>query len=304
MSESGTGWSGTGRSDTGRSGRGGAGEGDGTSGTGEADGTGGTGAPGGKTRFEDIYDRPDPRAYFRRLAPLEYEIPQQARAAFRRAAAERGGGTVLDLCCSYGINAALLNHDVTLAELYARYTDPAVSELTSAELAVRDKEFYASRRREDAAPVIGLDVADNALRYARAVGLLDDAYAENLEEGAQPSSRLRAAMADVGLITLTGGGSYLTRRTFDALLGWAGRPLRVSAFVLRTVSYRPIADCLATHGLRTVCDPSRTYPQRLFTDAGEQRFAVEAVRALGADPTGREAAGRFHTVLYESVPEE
>lgn len=260
-------------------------------------------APGGKTRFEDIYDRPDPRAYFRRLAPLEYEIPQQAQAAFRRAAAERDGGTVLDLCCSYGINAALLNHDVTLAELYARYTDPAVSALTAAELAVHDKEFYASRRRADAVPVIGLDVAGNALRYARGVGLLDDAYAENLEGDALPSPRLRAAMSDVGLITLTGGGSYLTRRTFAALLAWAGRPLRVSAFVLRTVSYGPIADCLAEHGLRTVVDRSRTYPQRLFTDAAEQRFAVEAVRALGADPAGREAAGRFHTVLYESIPE-
>lgn len=259
---------------------------------------------GGKARFDDIYDQPDPRAYFRRLAPLEYEIPQQAQAAFRRAAAERGGGTVLDLCCSYGINAALLNHDVTLAELYARYTDPAVDGLASAELAVRDKEFYAARRRSDAAPVIGLDVAGHALRYAREVGLLDDVFAENLEEGAPPSPRLRAAMADVGLITLTGGGSYLTRRTFAALLEWTGRPVRVSAFVLRTVSYRPIAECLAAHGLRTVADPSRTYPQRLFTDDREQRFAVEAVRELGADPEGRESEGRFHTVLYESVPAE
>ncbi|MFF8609856.1 hypothetical protein ACF06X_28460 [Streptomyces sp. NPDC015346] len=274
-------------------------------------GTGGTGGTGGKARFDDIYDQPDPRAYFRRLAPLEYEIPQQAQAAFRRAAAEREGGTVLDLCCSYGINAALLNHDVTLAELYARYTDPAVSELTPAELAVRDKEFFAARRRPDAAPVIGLDVAGHALRYAREVGLLDDSFAENLEEGADegadegaaPSPRLRAAMADVGLITLTGGGSYLTRRTFAALLPWARRPLRVSAFVLRTVSYRPIEECLAAHGLRTFSDPSRTYPQRLFTDENEQRFAVEAVRALGADPEGRETEGRFHTVLYESVPE-
>lgn len=34
----------------------------------------------GKTRFDEIYDAPDPRAYFRRLAPLEYEIPQIGRA--------------------------------------------------------------------------------------------------------------------------------------------------------------------------------------------------------------------------------
>jgi hypothetical protein len=35
--------------------------------------------------------------------------------------------TVLDICCSYGINAALLNHHVTLEELYDRYTSPKLS---------------------------------------------------------------------------------------------------------------------------------------------------------------------------------
>lgn len=262
----------------------------------------------GKARFDDIYDQPDPRAYFRRLAPLEYEIPHHAQAAFRRTSAAADGGTVLDLCCSYGINAALLNHEVTLAELYAHYTAPGTEDLTTAELVLRDKQFYGARRRADAVPVIGLDIAGRALRYAQDVGLLDDAFAENLERDA-PSDRLRDAMAGVGLLTLTGGGSYLTRRTFEALLGFARRPVRVSAFVLRTVSYVPVAECLAAYGLRTVADVSRTYPQRLFTDAREEAFAVEAVRALGADPSGREESGpagpgRFHTVLYESGPAE
>ncbi|MFG2331127.1 hypothetical protein ACGFMM_16055 [Streptomyces sp. NPDC048604] len=262
----------------------------------------------GKARFDDIYDQPDPRAYFRRLAPLEYEIPQHAQSAFRRAAAVPGTGTVLDLACSYGINAALLNHDVTLAELYAHYTAPGVERLTTAELVLRDKQFYGTRRRADAVPVIGLDIAAHALRYAQDVGLLDDAYAENLERDA-PSARLREAMAGVGLLTLTGGGSYLTRRTFDALLDCARKPVRVCAFVLRTVSYAPVVESLAAHGLRTVADVSRTYPQRLFTDAREEEFAVEAVRALGADPSGRERSGpegpgRFHTVLYASGPGE
>ncbi|EST36825.1 hypothetical protein [Streptomyces roseochromogenus] len=57
-------------------------------------GAGGTeGVAGGKARFDDIYDRPDPRAYFRRLAPLEYEIPHHAQPVFRQAATER---TALD----------------------------------------------------------------------------------------------------------------------------------------------------------------------------------------------------------------
>ncbi|WP_223772781.1 hypothetical protein [Streptomyces sp. 135] len=135
-----------------------------------------TATPSGKTRFDDIYDQPDPRAYFRTLAPYEYEIPHHAQAVFRRTRelrsrmpGDEGPVTVLDVCCSYGINAALLNHDLTLADLYAHYTSAA---LTPQELIECDKEFYATRRRPDATPMIGLDAAANATRYALDAGLL------------------------------------------------------------------------------------------------------------------------------------
>ncbi|MEU7282085.1 hypothetical protein AB0A69_25405 [Streptomyces sp. NPDC045431] len=268
------------------------------------------GPDGGKARFDDVYDQPDPRAYFARLAPLRYEIPHHAQTVFRRTVAEwrtaaprggRGAPTVLDVCCSYGVNAALLNHDLTLAELYEHYTCPRARRLSTEELIAWDKEFYAGRRRADAVPVVGLDIAGRALRYARAVGLLAAAFTDNLERGpAGPG--LRRAASGVGLLTMTGGGSYVTRRTFDALLDATRPPVWVSAFVLRTVSYAGIAEALASRGMRTVADPARTWPQRRFTDAREQAYAVEAVRALGADPEGLESAGRFHTVLYESRP--
>ncbi|MET7617754.1 hypothetical protein [Streptomyces sp. NPDC005408] len=262
----------------------------------------------GKSRFDDIYNRPDPRAYFRRLAPLEYEIPHQAQDVFLRARAARAavpgtGGpvTVLDLCCSYGINAALLNHDLTLAELYAHYTGPDAEGLSTAELIDLDKEFYASRRRTDATPVIGLDAADQAVRYAVAVGLLDEGYAENLEQHS-PSPRLRRAVAGTGLITVTGGIGYITRRTFEALMECAEVPLWVTAFVLRTVDYEPVISALSAFGLVTGTDPSGTYPQRLFTGPAEQRNAVEQTRMAGHDPTGLETEGRYYTQLFQSRP--
>jgi SAM-dependent methyltransferase len=266
------------------------------------------GTASGKTRFDDIYNEPDPRAYVRRLAPLEYEIPHHAQGVFRRTRADRsaadgtdGPVTVLDLCCSYGFNAALLNHDVTLAELYAHYTSHEAEALTPAELIEHDKKFYASRRRADAAPVIGLDTADNAVQYARAVGLLDEAYAENLEHH-PPSPRLRRAVAGAGLITVTGGVGYITHRTFQALLECRREPVWVSAFVLRTVPYQPVIAELAAKGLTTETDSAQTYPQRLFTSAAEQRRAVELVLRAGDDPTGLEADGRYHTRLYQSRP--
>ncbi|MGW6145365.1 hypothetical protein [Streptomyces sp. NPDC055140] len=133
----------------------------------------------------------------------------------------------------------------------------------------------------------------NAVQYALAVGLLDEAYAENLEHH-PPSPRLRRAVADTGLITVTGG--------VHALLGSKRGPTWASAFVLRTVPYQPVIAQLAAHGLTTETDSAQTCPQRLFTSAAEQRRAVEQVLRAGDDPTGLEAESRYHTRLYQSRP--
>ncbi|MFI7100745.1 hypothetical protein ACIBK8_15415 [Streptomyces sp. NPDC050161] len=269
-------------------------------------------APARMTRFDDIYTQPDPRPYFRTLGPLGYRTPHYAQGLFRRLAHHIGipgptgeGGdrraTVLDVCCSYGINAALLNHHVTWDELHTRYTSPQAARWTTAELIEADLAYYAARRRSDAVPVIGLDIAAPALAYARAAGLLDAAFAENLET-APPTPALRRAAGGVRLITVTGGASFLSARTFHALLDSTERPPWVAAFVLRTGSYGDIAIGLAEHGLVTEKDTARTYPQRRFTDARERQYAIAAVTAAGDDPHGAETGDHFHTALHLSRP--
>ncbi|WP_225725519.1 MULTISPECIES: hypothetical protein [unclassified Nocardia] len=260
--------------------------------------------PGGRTPFDDIYDRPDPREFFSVLGRFDYQTPHHAQPVFRRLVIERHRSrpvTVVDLCCSYGINAALLNHHLTLADLYAHYTSPAVSELDTAELIAHDKDFYAARRRDDAVPVVGLDIAASAIDYALAVGLLDAGFTENLETSTASTTLLRT-VGEAGLITVTGGASFLTGRTFHQLLRAANEPMWVAAFVLRTGSYRPIADALAEYGLITEADPGHTVAQRRFTDLDEQRYALAAVTATGADPSGKETDGYYHTTLHLSRP--
>ncbi|MEV6953816.1 hypothetical protein [Streptomyces sp. NPDC051183] len=253
----------------------------------------------GMTSFDEIYGLPDPRGYFTGLEPYGYQTPHHAQAVFRALTGRElppGRSAMLDLCCSYGINAALVNHDVTLEELYERYTSAKTAELTTAELIEWDREFYASRRRPDAVRAIGVDVSGPAVAYALSVGLLDEGYCENLET-AEPGTGLRRAAAGAGLITVTGGVSFLSERTFGRLFTAAGRPVPVAAFVLRTHDYRPIAECLRSYGL-AVERSTATHPQRRFTDPQEQRIAVETVTALGEDPAGKESAGYFHTRLH------
>ncbi|MFF5538465.1 hypothetical protein ACFY71_39450 [Streptomyces cinerochromogenes] len=78
----------------------------------------------------------------------------------------------------------------------------------------------------------------------------------------------------------------------------------MAALVLRTGSYRNIADGLARFGLTTQKDRSRTYPQRRFTGPDEQQYAIAAVSAAGDDPRGKESDGHFHTALHLSRPRE
>lgn len=164
-----------------------------------------------KACFDDIYDSPDPRAYFRTLGALDYEIPQLAQPAVTSVMAtlrdEAGRSPaplrVLDVCCSYGVNAALLRTDVTLAQMYDRYSSEVLATLTPTEVAEQDARLFAGRRTATAW-VAGLDVAQNAIDYACRVGLLDQGWAEDLE-AADPSPGLADELARVDLIITTGG---------------------------------------------------------------------------------------------------
>lgn len=266
----------------------------------------------GKASFDDIYDQPDPRAYYRTLRPHEYQIPHHAQDLVRRllgakplvGAAERGPLTVLDVCCSYGLNAALLNHALTLEDLYTHYAqyDDGAPSLSSAELAAADRAFFATHRRYDAVRALGLDAAGNAVRYASEAGILQGGFAEDLEH-AEPSAQLRRALGEVSLVTVTGGVGYVTARTFERLARHFERPVWVLALVLRTVGYEDISASLARHGLVTV-KAGTTYVQRRFTTPEEQRHALEAVHGAGLSAEGREADGYYHADLYLSGPGE
>ena len=258
-----------------------------------------------KTDFTRIYREPDPRAYFRTLMPLNYQIPQQALPVFQAvlAASERTGRprTVLDVCCSYGINAALLRCEVDLREIGARYTErtPAVlSELIDA-----DAQFYADRRRRTDRAVFGLDVSSPAIDYGVGAGLLTGGWAEDLE-ASEPSTELSAGLRDVNMIISTGGVGYIGPRTFDRLVATVGdrHDLWLVIFVLRVFAYDEIAETLTRYGLVTEQVPGLTFRQRRFADTDEFDAANHDVLARGLDPTGKEADGWYHAECFISRP--
>jgi hypothetical protein len=259
---------------------------------------------GHKANFDNIYDQEDPRGYFRTLGHLDYQIPQQARPVIERVHAAAGRErTILDVCCSYGINAALLRHDLDIGDLIERYTDSAVDDLPIAERIAADRAFFADRARVDGPTVLGLDAAPNAIKYAKRVDLLSAGWAADLESNEAPAE-LAAGVRDVGMIVCTGGVGYIGAPTFARLLALTADPSEVwlTVFVLRTFPYDEIAAALDEFGLVTEQVPDRTYPQRRFASDDEQQAALHDVVARGLDPAGKEAEGWFHADCYITRP--
>ncbi len=274
--------------------------------------TGSAKAGHGKADFNHIYDQPDPRDYFSTLGEFGYEIPQRALPVFQalltalrsgREAVDAAPLRVLDLCCSYGVNAALMRCDVSMDELFDHYANPAFADLLPAELFRKDEAYYAERCRPDAVRVSGLDVAGNAVAYGCGVGLLDAGWSEDLE-ASDPSPQLTDHLKGVDLVTTTGGVGYITERTFDRVLAARrdGSAPWVAAFVLRTVSYDRISETLAQHGLVTEQLTGVTFPQRRFTSEAERDAALRDVSGRGLDPAGLEDTGTYHADFFLSRP--
>lgn len=259
-----------------------------------------------KANFDAIYEMPDPREYVRVLCGLDYVIPDLAKGTFRAAAhaLEQYRGRpvkVLDLGCSYGINAALLRYplDIDLvAQRYGAMTDCALS---TAELIELDRHYFRAWPTRPMT-LVGLDRSRPAITYATAVGLLDAGLTCDLEK-APPSAQARQMLQGVDLVISTGCVGYVGERTFHHILSAIeGPPPWVLSFVLRMFSFDAIASRLAIHGLVTEKLEGVTFIQRRFHSASECREVLDALAARGIATDGKESEGLYHAELYVSRP--
>lgn len=262
----------------------------------------------GKLDFSDIYAKPDPRRYAAVLGALDYRIPGEAAPVFRQmiAACRRTAGrrelAIADVGCSFGINAALLRHDVSLRSFFARYKTRPLRTLAASSLVRADREFYAETLDDEDLRFTGLDVSEAAIAYACDVGLLDDGISENLEAG-PPSAATRLLLSEIDLVISTGCVGYVTERTFTRILDCqpSRRPW-IASFVLRMFPYERIASALASRGYVTEKWEGRAFPQRRFGGPSERAHTLAALAARGLDPRGLEAEGYIQAEFYLSRP--
>jgi SAM-dependent methyltransferase len=251
----------------------------------------------GKVSFDEVYTAPDPRPFFTALREVDYHLPQLAKPYFAKLIEERANPTVLDVGCSYGVNAALYRCDATMDDLYAHYTGEEAADLDRAGLLARDRALAKSHDVR----FIGLDVAAPALAYAREAGFLDEAVRADLEND-DPTPEQSAVLAQADLVVSTGCIGYVSERTIARLADLpGGRRPSMAHFVLRMFSYTPIADSLATLGYETV-GVEGLFKQRRFASAQEQEQLLDAVRANGFEPSEQELDGWLCAQLHLSRP--
>jgi SAM-dependent methyltransferase len=266
----------------------------------------------GKVALGHIYTQPDPRAYFGALRELDYRIPEYAKPYFAklieerreaRGARETQPPTVLDIGCSYGINAVLLGCDITMDELYGRYTGDAAEGQTRSTLLARDRDLVRSRNRLNYTRFIGLDTSGPALSYALAAGFVDEAVHADLERH-DPTEQERRRIADVDLVISTGVLGYITDRTIDRVLNASSeRKPWMAHFVLRMFPFEPVAERLAAAGYETR-HIDRVFRQRRFASPEEQSLVLDTLSTVGVDPRGLEDSGWLYAELHVSKPRE
>jgi SAM-dependent methyltransferase len=233
-------------------------------------------------------------------------IPDIAAPVVRQILAARrrrysGNPLVLDVGCSYGINAAVHRFPVTFNGLRRRYTRHELAALTSAELLDLDKRYYASWPVIGRARFAGLDVSAPAVKYAARVGLIEHGIAADLET--DDLSAVDATMVEnVDVILSTGSVGYVTDETYRTLLASTLRVPWIISFVLRTFSYSPFADAFAEHGLVTERLASAVFVQRRFQDASELNNSLNVLEQRGIETDGFESDGRLRAELYLSRP--
>lgn len=263
----------------------------------------------GKADFEWTYNRLDPRAYFDVLGALDYAIPERAAPVFLRIfdayATERHKDalTVIDLGCSYGINAAVLKYGRKMDELRAHYLSLDENGTPAHDVLIADQKAFGEKEARRDLHIIGLDRAQFASSYAFWAGLLDDAIPENLEER-DPSPQAAKAMAKCDLVISTGVVGYVTERTFARIidcqpeddLPW------VASFVLRMFDYAPVAKVLEPHGYVTEKLAGRYFKQRRFAGAGEQDHVENLLRERGLNTEGLESEGQYLAEFHLSRP--
>ena len=269
----------------------------------------------GKTNFNDLYDRPAPIDYYLTLSPFSYVLADGAadvcRAVYRVLMSRRGlsAASVLDLGCSYGVNAAIQKFGASSSLLQSRYASLRAQGLDERDVAAADRTFYAGRPADERLTFRGFDPAGAAVDYSVKAGL--QAYASSTDlEAQEPTREDAGAIATADAVICTGTIGYIGSPTFERVLEHAVKRPWFVLFVVSLFSGEDVEATLAGHGYVTESFDDLLIPQRMFAseaEAGNVRATVEERHAAEESPPLRKLAqapdgDKPHSLTRSALP--
>ncbi|TCN20327.1 hypothetical protein [Sinorhizobium americanum] len=261
---------------------------------------------GAKQDFSAAYNCRWPHAYFRAHLALDYMIPDRAKPVFERVFADyrrvrrKTRLKIIDIGCSYGINAALLRTDLALDDLYAAYLGSSGS--LSRRHEIEHRAFFRNRALRDDIQFVGVDPSFRAVRYAQNLGLLEAGIPADLETR-NLTDKERCALADADFVISTGCVGYATERTFARVYdaSTTSRPW-VVVFAMHPFGYDGIAAALGEFALETRLVDRFRQRQRRFSTSAERQAILTAMTELGMEDSLERTTGYIYASCYISAP--
>ncbi|RWB95813.1 MAG: hypothetical protein EOS61_01430 [Mesorhizobium sp.] len=265
-----------------------------------------SGIQGAKYDFTATYNRRWPHAYLRTCLSLDYMLPDRAKPIFERIFADyrrirnKTKLKIIDVGCSYGVNAALLRTDLDLDDLYAAYLDPSGS--LSRRQEIEHRAFFRKRGLRDDIQFVGVDPSFRAVRYALDLGLLEAGVTADVETR-DLMAKERSALADADILISTGCVGYATEATFARVYeaSASSRPW-VVAFAMRPFRYDDIAAAFQAFSLETRLVERFRQRQRRFSTSTEREAILKGMAKLGMEDHLERTTGYIYASCYISAP--
>ena len=263
-----------------------------------------------KKDFTNIYMQKFPNAYLKEMRRLEYRIPDKTKPLYLTIIKQLHKKlskkiNILDIGSSYGINSALMKHDLKMSEL----DDFFLNEQPTIE---QSKLFFDNLPSNDVMDFYQIDISEPALRFSENTGLCKKGICVNLESGNLPIKEI--PQSDV--IIATGCIGYIGYKAFSNLFELIKRrqseydsssPKKGPIFafsVLRIFDMEKIAKTFEHYGYSLVKTDLKPIKQRRFSDLEEKHKTISLLHNKGIDTKWLEDDGHFYANFYIASPKK